>query len=188
MVFLDCSWLYRTLEDKLDDIIQAKDQEMIKELVIRLLDSYAKQTDNSVDDKIVELVRAKLFNTELPEENLFGIMTSLASFLPICEYRSELISGISYIQENFNKPITEVFQSKKDSEVVVNYNRTQSDTYEDDTFIPNDLSIQTTNDVKPPMSPSFPTTPTKQSVPAILENTKSESSAVTFREDIRFPK
>jgi DNA polymerase III delta prime subunit len=121
MVFLECSWLYRTLEDSLDDIIQAKDQEMIKELVIRLLDYYAKQTDNSIDDKIVDLVRSKLFNTSLPEDNLFGMMKSLASFLPACEYRSELMSGISYIQENFNKPMTEQFSSKEESEVVVNY-------------------------------------------------------------------
>lgn len=60
MWFLDCSFLKRTLEDSLDDVIQARDQEMIKDLVIRLLEYYAKQSDNMVDDMLVQLVKTKL--------------------------------------------------------------------------------------------------------------------------------
>lgn len=58
--FLDCSWLKRKLEDSLEDVIQAKDEEMIKELVMRLLEYYSKQSDNDIDDMVVQLVRTKL--------------------------------------------------------------------------------------------------------------------------------
>ena len=32
----------------------------VKELVVKLLEAYAKNTDNTVDDKLVELVKKKL--------------------------------------------------------------------------------------------------------------------------------
>lgn len=104
MVFLDCSWLYRTLEDSLDDVIKAKDQEMIKQLVVRLLEYYAKQTDNTIDDQVVELVRSKLTNTPLPKDNVFMILKDLATLLPSNEYRSDLIAGLAYIEEHFDEP------------------------------------------------------------------------------------
>lgn len=60
MMFLDCAWLKNTLENSLDDVLSARDEEVIKELVIRLLAYYAKQSDNTVDDVMVELVKARL--------------------------------------------------------------------------------------------------------------------------------
>ncbi|AGG54521.1 hypothetical protein CYYG_00019 [Cyanophage SS120-1] len=33
----------------------------VKELVVKLLEAYAKSTDNTIDDKAVELVRKNLF-------------------------------------------------------------------------------------------------------------------------------
>lgn len=69
MWFLDCSFLKRTLEDSLDDVIQARDQEMIKELVTRLLEYYAKQSDNMVDDMLVQLVKTKLNTMPLGNNN-----------------------------------------------------------------------------------------------------------------------
>ena len=32
----------------------------VKELIVKLLEAYAKSTDNTVDDKLVELVKKKL--------------------------------------------------------------------------------------------------------------------------------
>lgn len=60
MMFLDCAWMKQTLEKSLDDVLSARDEEMIKEMVIRLLAYYAKQSDNAVDDLLVELVRSRL--------------------------------------------------------------------------------------------------------------------------------
>lgn len=104
MPFLDCSWLYRTLEDSLDDVIKAKDQEMIKQMVIRLLEYYAKQTDNTMDDHVVDLVRSKLMNTPLPKDNIFMILKNLATLLPSNEYRNDLVAGLAYIEEHFDEP------------------------------------------------------------------------------------
>lgn len=57
---LDCLWLKHTFENSLEEVLSARDEEVIKELVIRLLSYYAKQTDNAVDDVLVELVRSRL--------------------------------------------------------------------------------------------------------------------------------
>ena len=38
--------------------------EAVKELIVKLLEAYAKSTDNTVDDKLVELVKKNL----LPKE------------------------------------------------------------------------------------------------------------------------
>lgn len=100
-----CSWLYKTLEDSLDDILEAKDQELIKNFVIKLLDAYAKQSDNQLDDMMVDLIRRRLLNLPLPQDNVFDMMHRLAKILPACEYRTELISGLAYIQDNFNVPV-----------------------------------------------------------------------------------
>jgi hypothetical protein len=100
-----CSWLYRTLEDSLDDVFQAQDQEMIKNFVIRLLGGYAKRSDNQLDDMVVDLVRRRLFNLPLPEHNIFDIMHRLAKNLPNCESKRDLISGLAYVEENFDSTV-----------------------------------------------------------------------------------
>jgi len=35
----------------------------VKELIVKLLEAYAKSTDNTVDDKLVELVKKNLITT-----------------------------------------------------------------------------------------------------------------------------
>lgn len=144
MPFLDCSWLYHTLEDSLDEVIRAQDQKMIKELVIYLLDSYAKQTDNEIDDQIVDLVKCKLFNEALPKDNVFTVMKRLANFLPDCEYKSELIGGITYIQDNFDKPFETLSSESSESQHKIVKDDDTYDTYFDESV---DNSSQSTNKI-----------------------------------------
>ena len=80
MVFMDCAWMTRTLEKSLDDVLSARDEEVIKELVLRLLAYYARQSDNAVDDMLVELVRVRLMTRPLDTvSEKEGVATTPAS-------------------------------------------------------------------------------------------------------------
>jgi len=50
-------------------VIQLATHPAVKKLVIELLEKYVKSTDNSIDDKVLEMVKELLFK---PQENAEG--------------------------------------------------------------------------------------------------------------------
>jgi len=48
-------------------IIQLATHPAVKKLVIELLEKYVKSTDNSIDDKVLEMVKELLFKPEAPK-------------------------------------------------------------------------------------------------------------------------
>ena len=50
-------------------VIQLATHPAVKNLVIELLEKYVKSTDNSIDDKVLEMVKELLFK---PQENAEG--------------------------------------------------------------------------------------------------------------------
>jgi hypothetical protein len=48
-------------------IIQLATHPAVKKLVIELLEKYVKSTDNSIDDKVLEMVKELLFKPEEPK-------------------------------------------------------------------------------------------------------------------------
>ena len=50
-------------------VIQLASHPAVKNLVIELLEKYVKSTDNSIDDKVLEMVKELLFK---PQENAEG--------------------------------------------------------------------------------------------------------------------
>lgn len=107
-MFLDCSWLKRTLDNSLDDILQAKDQEVIVDLVIKLLEYYAQKTTNDLDNIVVKFVKAKLSNETVPPEDVEALMKIILADLP----DNKITDGIKMMAPIIEREILREVQPK----------------------------------------------------------------------------
>lgn len=91
-----------TLIQSYDTLMATKDHPLTKQLIIHMLRAYVKQTDNTLDDVVVNLVDERLFNHAQSDNagHILRIMIELTNFMNESPAKAVIQNGLASLQQS----------------------------------------------------------------------------------------